>query len=121
MIYCTHDLAEIKSDTPLLVAEGVMDAESLRPLGYPVVSPLTAMHQLRFVVMLRALSEKVYIVYDNDEDGRKAVHKIMKHISIDSEVQKGFTPIVYSGKDPNWILQNYGVDYMKTTFGVQIQ
>ncbi|MFA5071279.1 MAG: toprim domain-containing protein [Candidatus Pacearchaeota archaeon] len=120
LLYFTQELDKIDPNKPMLVTEGFVDAETLRELGYPVISPLTAMHSLKFCAFLKAISNKIYICYDNDEAGKKAVLKIMQEVSIDPNFKRSFNFLNYSGKDPNQAANDYGKEYLHTVLKGQI-
>ena len=120
LIYMTHSLEEINSEKPVIITEGAIDAESLRFLGHPVLSPLTAQHNIRWALFLWAVSSRIYIAYDNDEDGKKSTRKLLEHVSIDPKVQQGFKALSYMGVDPNGVLCGHGQKYLETILGAQI-
>ena len=105
-LYYTHNFSEIDKDCPVIITESAIDAESVRGFGLPVVSPLNAMNHVRFCAVLRAISSKIYVMYDNDETGLQSAKKIIKNFSVDKELSTGVKLISYTGKDPNYCLCN---------------
>lgn len=120
LLYYTKPLNEIDADTPLIVTEGVVDAETISPLGFPVISPLTAMHHFKFCCFLKAVSNNVYFAYDNDSSGQNAVKNIIKEIHICPEMEKTFKFLNFQGKDLNDSLKNKGKDYLYSILKSQI-
>lgn len=121
LMYFSKDIEKIEDDEPIIVTEGIMDALSVEQLGYTVISPLTALHNLKFCLFLYSISNNIYIMYDNDTTGRKACSNLMKGVSLDLEIQKSFNPIIYTGKDPNQALLERGEDYLKQILRNQIR
>lgn len=121
LLYYSKKIEEIGDDEPIVVTESFIDAVTLEQLGYTVLSPLTALNHLKFCLFLYSVSNRVYIMYDNDTPGRKAIQKIMQSVSIDPDIQKSFNPVIYSGKDPNEVLQTQGSDYLKSMLSLQIK
>lgn len=121
MLYFTQDLDKIDPDKPLIVTEGVVDAETIRDLGYPVLSPLTAMHSFKFCLFLKAVSNRVYFAYDGDDAGKKAIASIGKETSIDPNFRKCFNFLNFSGKDLNKACMDFGKDYLLSVLKSQIQ
>lgn len=122
MIYNFHSILE-HPDWPVVVTEGAMDCESVNKVGLSinVVSPLTAQFGLRWCATLHAMSDKVYILYDNDEDGMKSTKKISESVMISSEVSKEFQYLsCLGGKDPNQVLCNSGKDFLKRSLMAQM-
>lgn len=120
MIYFSKNINEIEDEEPILVTEGVMDAFTIKQLGYTAISPLTALNSLKFCLFLYSISNRIYLMYDNDQTGRKATEKIMRNVSFDLDIQKSFKPIIYSGKDPNQVLMGQGPLYLKQMLSSQI-
>lgn len=120
LLHFTEDLDKIEVNKPLIVVEGIIDGETLRDLGFPVLSPLTAMHSLKFCCFLKAISNNIYICYDNDEAGKKSVANILQEISIDPDFRKCFKFLNYSGKDVNQAAKDYGKDYILNILKAQI-
>lgn len=112
LLYYTMPLHEIDPAIPLIVTEGVMDAETIRPLGFPVITPLTAMHSLKFCCFLSAISRNIYIAYDNDTSGQTAVKNIVRETKIDADFCKYFKVLNFRGKDLNNALQTNGREYL---------
>jgi hypothetical protein len=111
MVYSTHNFSDIDPTKPVLVTEGAIDAESLRFFGCPVI----------FVMFLASLSSKVYLMYDNDDNGRAAVQKILKIASMDEELTHQIQPIIYSGEDPNKVLCQSGRGYLEKVLSSQVE
>lgn len=120
LLYYSKKLEDIGDEEPVLVVESFIDAVTLEQLGYTVLSPLTALNHLKFCLFLYSVSNCNYIMYDNDTPGRKAIQKIMQSVSIDPDIQKSFNPVIYSGKDPNEVLQTQGPEYLKEMLKIQI-
>lgn len=120
MLYFSKNVDIIKDNEPIIVTESYIDALTIQELGYTVLSPLTALNNLKFCLFLYSITDRVYSMYDNDDTGRKATQKIMKNISLDVELQKCFKPIIYSGKDPNDCLMRYGKDYLRNILQMQV-
>lgn len=120
MLYYSKNIDLIKDDEPIFVTESFIDAVTIEQLGYTVISPLTALSNLKFCLLLHSISSRVFFIYDNDDTGRKATQKIMKNISLDFDLQKSFKPIIYTGKDPNDVLLKQGSDYLKLMLNSQI-
>jgi DNA primase len=120
LVYFSKDLNLIGENETIIITEGILDALSIIQLGYTVISPLTALHNLKFCLFLYSISDNIWIMYDNDITGRKATSKIMQNVSLDQEIQKSFKPLIYSGKDPNQVLLENGEDYLKQIIKSQI-
>ena len=120
LLYYTKPLSEIDANAPMIVTEGVVDAETLRPLGFPVISPLTAMHSFKFCCFLKAMSNNIYIAYDNDSSGQQAVKNMVKEIKIQDEFQKAFKFLNFQGKDLNDSYREYGRDYLFNILKAQL-
>jgi hypothetical protein len=121
MLYFSKNIDTIKTDEPIVVTESFLDAVTIEQLGYTVISPLTALNNLKFCLLLYAISDRIFFMYDNDDTGRKAIQKIMRNISLDIELQKCFKPIIYSGKDPNEVKMKQGSEYLKVMLKNQIR
>lgn len=66
---------DFKYGTPICLVEGVLDCDSLRPI-YPYTLALyTAMMSIFQLQTLSLLTDKVYLLYDNDETGEKNIPK----------------------------------------------
>lgn len=120
MLYFSKNIDIIGDGESVIITESFIDALSLEQLGYTVLSPLTALSNLKFCLFLHAISDRIFLMFDNDDTGRKATQKIMKNVSLDFDLQKCFKPIIYSGKDPNEILVSQGPDYLKLMLNSQI-
>lgn len=120
MLYFSKNISIIENEEVILITESYIDALSLEQLGYTVLSPLTAMNNLKFCLFLYSISDKIFFMYDNDDTGRKAIQKIMKNISLDFDLQKCFKPIIYSGKDPNACLIEQGEGYLRAILESQV-
>ena len=120
MMYFSKKISDIGDREPIIVTEGVIDAWSIEQLGYTVISPLTALNTLKFGLFLHAISERVYLMYDTDSTGRRALSKFMKNTSMDMDLRESFKPIIYSGKDPNVCLMNMGESYLKDVLRMQV-
>ncbi len=120
LLYYTKPVNEINADTPLIVAEGVIDAETIAPLGYPVISPLTAMHHFKFCCFLKAISNNIYFAYDNDSSGQNAVKSIIKEIQVLPELERVFKFLNFQGKDLNDSMKTKGKDYLFSILKSQI-
>jgi hypothetical protein len=107
-----------KSESIVLV-EGAIDAESVRLLGYEALASLTALGTDRYAQMLYSLDTPIYVMFDNDYEGRKATMSLMKYFEALGALQQ-IKPIVYLGKDPNQAYTTYGYSYMKTCLNNQI-
>lgn len=107
-LYFTQDLHTIPQDTPVIVTEGVMDAESIRDLGMPIISPLTALQGVKWALFLYAVSKKVFIAYDNDAGGLKAKDNFLKDLGEDNLLKNSFKLLSYPGKDLNEAIKNFG-------------
>ena len=114
LIYSSKNIEQIKDDEPIVVVEGVLDALSIEQLGYTVLTPLTALNTLKFCIFLYSISNRIFFMYDNDDTGRRALQKLMKHVSLDLDIKNSFRPIIYSGKDPNDALLTMGKGYLQT-------
>jgi len=112
LLYYSHPLQEIPPDTPLIVTEGIVDAETIRPLGFPVVSALTAMHSFKFLCFLKAISNNIYFGYDSDKAGISAIKSIESNLQISSEFAACFKTLNFRGKDLNDSYLRYGRDYL---------
>ena len=121
ILYGTRPLESIPNDCPVIITEGAIDAESLRFLGYPVISPLTALHGLRFLAFLRAISNNLYFAYDNDSGGMNAKKRIQEECSFDPEFANQVRFLSFSGKDINECLKTFGQDYLQKVLMSQIQ
>lgn len=119
-IYYTEELHKIDAEKPLLVTEGIVDAETIRGLGYPVISPLTAMHSFKFCLFLRAISNNIYFAYDNDDAGKRAKESIKTELSPYPELQKHFRFLTFTGKDLNDSFKKMGRDYLYNIVKAQI-
>lgn len=120
ILYFTRPLEAIADACPIIVCEGAVDAESLRFMGYPVISPLTALHGLRFLAFLRAISKNIYFAYDNDAGGMQAKQKIQEECSFDPEFSNQIRFLSFPGKDINDSVKAVGRDYLKQFFNTQI-
>lgn len=120
MLYFSKNLNEIEDDEPLIVTEAFIDALTLEQMGYTVVSPLTALNSLKFCLFLYSISNRIFIMYDNDSTGRKATQKLMQYVSMDMDLQKSFNPVIYTGKDANAVKMNQGGQYLEEMLKVQI-
>ncbi len=120
MVYSFKNINEIGDEEPIIVVEGAMDAFTMEKLNYTVLSPLTALNSLKFCLFLYSISNRIYLMYDNDQTGRKAIEKIMRNVSFDLDIQRSFKPIIYSGKDPNQVSMGQGSGYLKQMLDSQI-
>jgi DNA primase len=120
LLYYTTSLSEIDPQTPLIVTEGVIDAETLRPLGFPIISPLTAMHSFKFCCFLKAISNNIYFAYDNDKSGQTAAKNIIKETKVNTEFANTFKFLNFQGKDINESYKLNGRDYLFNILRAQL-
>lgn len=120
LLYYTQPLHLIDPNKPLIVTEGIIDAETIAPLGFPVISPLTAMHNFKFCCFLKAISNNIYFAYDNDTAGQTAAKNIIKEIQVDPEFEKAFKFLNFQGKDLNDSFKTKGKDYLYTMLQTQL-
>lgn len=120
LLYYTHPIDTIDSSVPLIVTEGIIDAETIRPLGFPVITPLTAMHSFKFCCFLKAISNNIYIAYDNDSAGQIATKNIIREIKISPEFKKAFKFLNFQGKDLNDSYRENGRDYLFNILKAQL-
>lgn len=112
MFYYTKPIYEIGSSESLIITEGAIDAESIAQFGWNVLSPLTANHNLRFLLFLYTITDHIYFMYDNDSTGKRALEQIMGAVDISDQIRNSFHTIPYTGKDPNQTLCSLGRDYL---------
>lgn len=115
-----YNLPAALTSSYIIVTEGAIDAQTFIQLGYTAISPLTALATLRFAQLLYALVPKIYLSYDNNPDGVKAMSKILKLVSPYPVVANSFQVLTYKGKDPNEGLMLFGPDYMSLLLSQQI-
>lgn len=107
----------------IVVTEGAIDAEAIRACQLPGVEAfgaLTALANAKFAYFLLALGKRIWMAYDNDEDGRSATQSIMEVVSCDPRFVGRVTPLVYPGKDPGKALEAFGLDMLKQRLSAQI-
>lgn len=112
LLYYSEPIQDIDPDRPLIVTEGVVDAETIRPLGFPTVSALTAMHSFKFLCFLAAISNNIYFGYDSDKAGISAIKSIETSLQINPEFAAKFKVLNFRGKDLNDSYLRYGRDYL---------
>lgn len=117
LIYGLHDALDSRH---IFVTEGAADAEAIRVCGFAAISPLTALKTPRFLQFLYALGSKVYLAYDNDKDGKSATEKLIMGVIGDVSARERIKAVSYSGKDPNWALQNLGVTHLRNELWGQL-
>ncbi|HEC64726.1 MAG TPA: toprim domain-containing protein [bacterium] len=116
MVYRVEDAIHLPIDKTIIITEGVLDCESIRMIGFSnvaVISPLTALSSLNFTLFLTALSNRIIIAYDKDDDGRRATQKIMDHMQSDPDNLTDFQILDYKGHDPNQCLKDFGKNYLR--------
>lgn len=123
LMYYSKPLDQIGTDEPVIITEGAIDGETVHQCtGYTVISPLSKIHHFRFCVFLRAITSKIFIMYDNDTDGAKSVKHIAENTAISQmNVASSFKSIIYSGPDPNKSLMTNGYNYLKNIIDSQVK
>lgn len=114
-----NSAAVLKGDA-IIVTEGAMDAESFRTCGWEAMAALTALKTPRFVHFLYACASRVYLAFDNDDDGKKATKWILEYAAQFPTTTPVITPLIYPMKDPSKFLESVGPDAFRQNFAYQL-
>ena len=90
------------------------------PLSGFCYQSFNCMHNFKFCCFLKAISNNIYIAYDNDTAGQTAAKNIIKEIQIDPEFEKAFKFLNFQGKDLNDSYKTKGKDYLYSMLQTQL-
>lgn len=117
LVYNAH--AALKGDA-LIVTEGAIDAEAFRTCGWEACAALTALKTPRFVHFLYALGTRIYLAFDNDDDGKKATKYIIDYQAKFTGAPPVIQPLIYPMKDPGKAIETLGRDAFKQHIAFQL-
>lgn len=92
--YGWKEFGDFKTNYPIILTEGVKDCIVLKKL-YPfsLACLTTGLHGLKDYEIIRSLTDKVVLAYDNDSAGRVATEKNFKKLQeFGIKVQKAYYP-----------------------------
>ncbi len=103
------NFAKQSSEEGLILCEGYMDVIALHKAGFTnAVAGLGTALTDEQVRLISHYTDKVYLSYDSDEAGQKALSRAIEKLS---ETTLAIHPLKYSeGKDPDEIIKKFGPD-----------
>lgn len=107
-----HAISSARQLGYIIVAEGQFDTitASQNGIGNIVSTCGTALTEDQIILLSRYV-DKVYVMFDNDEAGKRAFDQLKKHESEDIELIPVFLPDIDGKKeDPDSFIRTYGKD-----------
>jgi len=112
VLYGWHDFGEFRRGNPIILVEGVKDREFIAGYYPYVLACLSSGPSGGSIELLRGLTDKIILAFDNDDTGKEQTIRVAKRMS-----ELGCTVMSITPK----YVKDWGAYYMRTGMGRLLQ